>query len=215
MTHPEEWTPGERLCLSCTQTDLPAAEQRRVVRAWCGLLPALEGLRFLWLNSRAPQALFDAACAVPGLEGLWVKWSGVTSVEAVEGATDLRCFHLGSSARLASIGPLAAMHGLRWLGLENVSKIDDLDPIGGLVALEGLSVEGSLWTTQRVRTLEPIGRLAGLRYLSIVNLRSEDATLEPLYALSRLETFHAAQWWPDEQVREIERRNPGLAASAK
>lgn len=62
----------------------------------------------------------------------------------------------------ASIDPLAAMHGLRWLGLENIGKIDDLDPIRGLVALEGLSVDGSLWTTQRVRTLEPIGRLTGL-----------------------------------------------------
>jgi hypothetical protein len=210
VTHPEGWTPAERLNLVCTQTDLPASRQRRLVAAWCDLLPTLEGVRYLWLNSRTPQALFDAACAMPNLEALYVKWSAVTSIERIAG-TDLRHFHLGSSSRLESIEPLTSMHALRWLGLENVKKIRDIGPLGGLGDLEGLFLEGSMWTTQRVETLEPIGRLTGLRFLALANLRADDGTLEPLFSLTNLERLSLAEWWPVEQVREIERRNPGLA----
>jgi hypothetical protein len=209
VTRPEELGPAERLCLGCTQTDLPDAEQRRLVRKWCELLPTLDGLRYLWLDSRTPQALFDAACKVQGLEGLWVKWSGVTSIDALRD-TKLRYFHLGSSSRLASIEPLATASTLRWLGLENINKIDDIAPLGGLTALEGLYLEGSMWTTQRVKTLAPLGRLKGLRFLALANLRADDGTLEPLYPLTELESLSLAAWWPEDQVREIERRNPGL-----
>jgi hypothetical protein len=67
-----------------------------------------------------------------------------------------------------------------------------------------------MWTTQRVKTLAPLGRLKGLRFLALANLRADDGTLEPLYPLTELESLSLAAWWPEDQVREIERRNPGL-----
>ena len=101
---------------------------------------------------------------------------------------------------------------MRWLGLENINRVRDLGPVGSLRQLEGLSLEGSMWSTWRVSTLQPLGSLTGLRYLSLVNLRSDDATLEPLFALRHLEAFHAALWWADREREELRRRNPKLAA---
>ena len=49
------------------------------------------------------------------------------------------------------------------------------EPLRSLVSLIGLAVEGSIWTTQRVDTLEPIGDLLHLRYLSLANLRARSA----------------------------------------
>jgi hypothetical protein len=103
------------------------------------------------------------------------------------------------------------MARLQWLGLEGVKRISSLEPVGALTGLEGLEVEGSMWTTQKVDTLGPLGKLTGLKYLSIANLRSRDGTLAPLFALRRLETFDAAMWWPVEELEELRRRNPGLA----
>lgn len=210
---PSEFSGGSRLNIVCTQTELPASAQRRIVRSWCELLPTLEGIDYLWLNSRVPQDLFDAACSVPGLRGLYVKWSGIKSIEALERATCLKFLHIGSSTGLQSIEPLVRMTELKWLGLENAKRITSLDPVGTLSSLEGLAVEGGMWATQRVDTLEPVGRLAELKYLSIINLRSRDGTLAPLFALHRLEAFHSAHWWPDGELEELRSRNPGLVSN--
>ncbi len=211
IENPGELESSDRLNVACTQTDLSPSAQRKLVRSWCARLPKLEGVKFLWLSSRVSQPLFDAACEVPGLEGLWVKWSGVKNVDALEKADSLRYFHLGSSSGLVSLGPLASKRDLRWLGIENVKRVSSLDPIARLRRLEGLTVEGSMWSPQRIESLSPIGELTNLRYLGLANLRATDGTLRPLFKLSRLEEFVAAEWWNPAEVAELRRRNPGLA----
>lgn len=207
---PSELNSGERLAIACTQLDISPSRQRTLVREWCRLLPTLEGIKLLWLNSRVPQDLFEAACAVPDIEGLYVKWSGIKSLSSVANAASLRYLHIGSSPGIESILPLANQKGLKWLGLENVKRIDDLSPLGELTSLRGLLIEGSMWTTQRVKTLGPIGRLSQLEYLSIANLRAADETLRPLFSLRNLHSFHAAQWWDEKEIEELRRLNPSL-----
>ena len=103
------------------------------------------------------------------------------------------------------------MHSFAWLGLERVMRVKSLDAIAKLTDLVGLTVEGSMWTTQIVETLAPVGKLLNLRYLSIANLRSTDRTLAPLFSLRRLESFHAAKWWDPCELAELERLNPKLS----
>ena len=210
VREPQEFGTGSRLNIVCTQTELSASAQKKIVRAWCERLPTLKGVEYLWFNSRVPQELFDAACSVPGLKGLYLKWSGIKRIDAIAKAVSLRCLHIGSSAGLQSIEPLQEMTELTWLGTENLKHISSLDPLRSLTCLEGLSVEGSMWATQSVDTLEPISKLTNLKYLSITNLRSNDGTLAPLFSLRRLETFHSAKWWPEEEFEELQRRNPKL-----
>jgi len=212
VRRPEEVSDLDRLSFACTQTGLSRADQKRLLADWCALLPTLSHIRFLWLSSRVPQELFDAACRVPNLLGLWVKWSSVAHLDALPGAKALRYFHLGSSTKLRSIAPLGKLTDLKSLDLENMKRVDDLSPLSALIELEGLSIEGSMWSTQRVRTLSPIGSLARLRYLSLANLRADDRTLRPLFPLAKLEVIRLAQWWDPDEVQELRRRNPKLAA---
>lgn len=207
---PSQLDSGDRLAVACTQRDLAPSRQRTLVEEWCRLLPNLEGLKLLWLNSRVPPKLFEAACAVPGIEGLYVKWSGIKSLSPVENASCLRYLHVRSSPGIESIHPLTSLQELEWLGLENLTRIDDLSPVEDLRSLRGLLIEGSMWATQRVRTLEPIGRLSRLQYLSIANLRAADETLRPLFSLRNLQSFHAAKWWDDKEIEELRRLNPAL-----
>jgi len=149
---------------------------------------------------------------MPSLEGLWIKWSSVTNITSIQELSRLRYFHLGSSTALRSIHPLAELTRLKWLGLENLKHISAIDPIGTPTQLEGLTLEGSMWNTWKVRTLAPLSSLHNLRYLSLAGLRANDRTLAPLFALRSLERFVAGTWWDDEELREIHRRNPRLAA---
>lgn len=212
VTRPEEVRESERLNIACTQTGFPARQQQEIVTAWARLLPTLTNLRYLWMTSRVPQLLFEAACQVPCLEGLYIKWSGITDLKPITTAAGIRRFHLGPSARVKSIAPLGELRQLSWLGLELLSRIRHLDPISQLVGLEGLSLEGSMGTTWRVTTLAPLGTLKSLRYLSIANLRSDDRSLTPLFPLTRLAQFRHATWWSQSELDQIRCRNPGLAA---
>jgi hypothetical protein len=159
-----------------------------------------------------PQQLFEAACRVPNLEGLYIKWSGISTLTPLAGAVHLLYLHLGQSAHVPSIEPLGEIGRLRWLGLELLSNVREFSAIGKLVGLDGLSLEGSMGTTWRVSTLTPLGSLTSLRFLSIANLRSDDMTLAGLFPLTNLEAFHHAGWWNREELEEIRRRNPALAA---
>lgn len=215
ISEPDLHDGGPNLNVVCTQlSDLTAHAQRKLVDAWCKALPDLEGVRILWLSSKVPQRLFEAACLVPGLEGLYVEWSGIRSLAALPEARDLRYLHLGSSTQLESIEPLGSMTQLRWLDVENFKRISRLDPLSNLTELDGLSVEGGMWTPQGVETLAPIGQLVQLRFLSLTNLRSRDKTLRPLFSLTHLEEFRSARWWPEDELREIRRRNPGLSGES-
>jgi hypothetical protein len=210
ITRPDEYKGDDRLNVACTQTDLAAREQRALVRSWCDFLPTLKGLKLLWFSSRVNQDLFDAACQIPDLEGLHIKWSGIVDLSNIERSAALKYFHLGQSAQVKEIVPLGNGLNLRWLGLELLSRIRDLEPLARLIGLEGLSLEGSMSTAWQVKSLAPVGFLTNLRYLSIANLRSDDKSLAGMFSLHHLETFRHATWWSSVELEEIRRRNPQL-----
>jgi hypothetical protein len=112
-SRPEEVTSSERLRVACTQTGLPPRQQAALVRQWCEVLPALDHVQLLWLESQVPQVLFDAACRMPRLRGLYVKWSNVTRIDSLCGLEDLHYLHLGSSTRVRSIEVLAKLSRLK------------------------------------------------------------------------------------------------------
>jgi len=212
VTRPEEIEHSDRLGIACTQTGLRPKQQADLVRQWCEVLPSLKHVRLLWLNSKVPQVLFDAVCRMRGLQGLYVKWSGLTSIDQTVSLRHLRYLHLGSSAQIRSIRVLRELKNLRWLGLENLKQVRDVSPVGALTGLDGLALQGSIWTTWRIRTLRPLAELRRLRFLSILNLKTDDKSLAPLAGMRRLRTFLAEAWWPREEVDQIYRQNRGLLA---
>jgi Leucine-rich repeat (LRR) protein len=210
IREPEHCSGLSEANIVCTQTNLPPRQQAALVERWCEALPTLLELEILWFQCKVPQALFDAACLIPNLRGLYVKWSGIKRIDALAGARQLRFFRLGSSSQVESIDPLTELRQLVWLELENIKRISDLAPLSALQALQGLAVEGSMWSTQRVESLAPLGQLRELRYLNLANLRARDKTLSALYSLSALQTLRVANWWREEELRELRRRNPTL-----
>jgi len=83
----------------------------------------------------------------------------------------LKYFHLGSSAQLESIACIAELTNLIVLELERIKKITDLSPIGDLLQLEGLAIEGDMKNTQFVDTLSTLSQLHKLKYLFLANLK--------------------------------------------
>ena len=180
---PEEVGSSDRLRIACTQTRLPARQQAALVDAWCEALPSLHHVRLLWFSSRVSQGLFEAACRMRNLRGLYIKWSSLTDIDSLASLGQLRYLHVGQSTRVHSIQVLGRLARLRWLGLENLKRIRDIAPVGRLVGLEGLALLGGIASNWHLRTLKPLSRLRKLRYLS---LRTSAWTIRPWHRCSHL-----------------------------
>lgn len=210
VVSPEDYGGQKRLNLVCTQTGLPSTAQRKLVREWCRVLPALQGLEFLWLCSRVPQDVFEAACQVPGLRGLYVKWSGIRSLEPLRHAGALESLHLGDSAGIDALDPIAGLPQLKWLGIGFLPRVSRLDPLAGLQQLTGLALSGGIDRPHRVDTLDPIGRIASLRWMRFGNVRPRDKSIAALSRLRRLEFLDAPGWASSEELEAIRRSNAML-----
>jgi hypothetical protein len=202
----------EHLSVSCTQLG-DAKVQKRAVAAWCEALPRMRRVRRVWFPSRVPQVLFDAACRIPDLEGMWVKWSGpaIKSLAALERCPQLRHLHIGSSSQVRDLSPVARLPALEVLELEAFTRAEDLSPLTRLPKLEELGFFGSMWTTVKVPSVEPFSRIETLRRLDIGNLRAAaSASFRELARLGRLEALVTAAWWSDDDVRYVRERLPRL-----
>ena len=210
ITFPNEYDGNQHLNVVCTQTDLPASRQRKLVKEWCQTFSRLESVQILWLNSKVNQELFEAVCKMKNLIGLNIKWSAIKRIDSIQGMKNLRYLNLGGSSQVESIGCLGDMKDLVWLEVDNLKKITDISPLSNLSRLRGLSLEGSMWTTQIVDSLTPIGQLTNLEFLSIANLKAKDKTLMPLLNLKKLKTLHLAKWWPKSEISILKKEMPGL-----
>jgi len=74
--------------LSITQLQ-DASKQRRLIHAWCDLLPTLTHVTELEFLSRVNQPLFEAACQMAQLNSLRIKWSGIKRLDSIANLTSL------------------------------------------------------------------------------------------------------------------------------
>ncbi len=209
-----ERTKSDRLSIACTQTG-HLLHQRKVVNQWCEILPSLEHVRVLWFQSKVSQELFDAACQMRNLEGLWIHFSSVKDLTNIVKAKSLRHLYMGSSPGIQSIQPLAQMTQLQSLHLENLKRVIDLSPLANLKRLQSLNFKGGLWTIQKVKSLEPLSALTSLKLLDVSALQTLDESLRPLGSLEDLRQLCLSMdKYPIEELAWLSAKNPRLKLKA-
>lgn len=185
---PESWQASDRLALACTQTDLKPAAQKKLVQRWCELLPTLGGVKLLWIQTRCTQELFEAACAMPELEGLYIKWGALVDLEPIRKLKQLRYLHIGGSPSLQPLEALAGLPKLEWLELANIRAIEDLGFIEHLAPLRGLMLAGDSNSIKYVypASFKPLIKQPSLEWLCLTTLGVRDESLRPLAQLPKL-----------------------------
>jgi hypothetical protein len=209
IRHPQDYLGGEGLSIACTQLDLPARQQKALVADWCQALPTLTQVRTLWFHSRVPQELFDAACRLPGLQSLWIKWSGIQHLDALtQRAGSLQQLYLGASASVQSLAPLAGLRGLQWLQLSGIGKVPSLDFCRSLPQLVGLGYTGGDGKPITVPSFEPLAELRQLQWLHLGAVRAADGSLRPLGGLDQLRWLGVANAFDVAQFAWLSTRLP-------
>jgi hypothetical protein len=208
---PQEYTGSETLSIVCTQLDMPAKQQRQLVQAWCKALPTFTNVRTLWFHSRVSQALFDAATQLPHLNGLWIKWSGIRSLENIQHLTSLQYLHIGQSGSIESITPLGSLTQLVWLQMSGIAKSPSLDTLSLLKTLKGLGFTGGDGKPIVMPSLAPLSDLKTLEWLHLGALRVADGSLHPLGALKRLRWLGLPNYFAMREYAWLSTRLPTTA----
>lgn len=204
ITYFSDYQPSETLSLNITQLDrVSYYRQTRIVQHWCSELPNLKEVKYLWFVSRVNQKMFDAACRIPDLEGLFIKWSGIKSLEALRIPKKLRHLWLGSSSGVESIDVLGELDSLITIELQQLNKISDFSVLSKLTGLEGLGIDGSIWTPQKIDTLEPLGNFRSLKYLTLINTRLKDKSFDPILNLTELVRFESSWNYPEAEFEKL------------
>lgn len=212
IQHLEEYDGSERLNLACTQTDLKASQQKKLVREWCEILPTLENVRFLWFSSRVSEPLFEAACEMVNLVGLYIKWSGIKSIASIPKLKNLGYLHIGSSPSLAPLDPLGEVSELEWLELENIRATRDLGFLREFTNLKGLTIGGDSNSIKylKAESLEPLENLQNLYWLSLPTFTTEDGSLMPLAKLGSLKYLSLSNKFKMEEFAKLAGARPDI-----
>lgn len=212
IRYPSEYDGSDRLNISCTQTELQPNAQRKLVQSWCERLPTLDKVKFIWFSSRATQELFDAVCEMDSLKGLYVKWSGIKSIENVTKLDQLKYLHIGSSPSLSPLEPLTDLPGLEWLELENIRACSDLSFASSLRTLKGLSIAGDGNSPKylKAKTLTPLENLQNLYWLSLGTFMVEQDGLLPLAKLKKLRYLRLSNKYKMEEVAALAGSRPDI-----
>jgi len=184
------------LNLCITQLNMNSYRQKKHIDELCEYIPTLKDAKFIWFNTRVNQKMFDTVCQLKSLKGLYVKWSVIKHIDQLENFHLLEHFHLGSSSQVENINVLSKIQSLITLELENLKRITDFSTLENLSGLEGLAVEGSMWTTQLIDSLQPIGNLRNLRYFHMTNSRLSVKNFDPLLNLKQLNCFYSSWNYP-------------------
>ena len=199
----EDYKTCEKLNLVITQIGTDMKYQNKLIDAWCEKLPELTEVKYLWLNSRVNQKIFDAICKLVNLEGLFIKWSGVKKIDNIQNLKNLKHFCLGSSSQVEDIDALGKLSNVITLDLENLKKISDFSVISNLSKLEGLGLDGSMYTAQKIDTLEPLRNLTELKYLTLTNSRILDKSFEAILNLRKLVRFNCSYNYPANEFEKL------------
>ena len=209
---PDDYAGGARLAISGGPTTLSASKRSALMKAWCRRLPSLSSVRVLWIPGKASQAIFEAACAMPALEGLHVKWSGITSLAPLAGHGRLSHFHLGGAPSATGLEALRSLPRLVDLELHNIRAAGDLSFLEGLSGLRSLDLagDGNSIKPLKIATLAPLATLAGLERLWLTTVRVEEPSLAPLAGLPKLRHLRLANVFPMAECARLAGLRPDL-----
>ena len=166
-------------------------------------------LQCVWLYS-VNQAFLEELVGIPTIEVLFIDGTTATDLTPLQQLRHLRRLIINGGTKIQNMDWVLGLPALESLALENFKRVSRLDPVASLTSLTALAIEGSIWTRMRVATLAPLSSLRALRYLFLTNLTASDRSLGHLQSLAGLEVLQIGALFPDEELLRLRESLPTL-----
>lgn len=185
------------------------AKETRLPRA----LPDLTHLREIWAFG-LDQPQLDAVLSRASPAILHIEASHTADLGMIARLKDLRGLAIDWNTKVETLEFLAGLEALEALSLVDLKRVRDLGPVSALKRLRALQLAGGMWSRFDVETLAPLGELTALEELRLIAIRIRDGSLEPLGRLRRLRTLSIANNAAStEEFARLSARLPDVACA--
>ena len=172
-------------------------------------IAARAGLRKL-IASKVNQAFFDEICELKALQYLELNDLTIEVLEPIAGLHDLRTLKLSDVRKVECFDSVLKLPKLERLFIENAKHLTHLEFLADAHHLRSIGIEGSMWTMQKVATLEPLSGLSNLEALFMVSARLIDKDLSYLATCPKLRILQCARFAPKTRFEDLRRLMPDL-----
>ena len=182
---------------------LSATKKRELRRVWSETLPKLDNVKYLMTTHQIDQSFFESICQMQNLEGLYIKWGKVESLDCISKLTKLKHLYFGSNPRLKSVDGISKLKNLETLEIENFQKVDDFNKISALKNLQSLNISTSMdGPSIKMNDLEFLIELKNLLVLELgISLKNKD--IRPIFYLDKLVKLYI----PESLIKPYNKRD--------
>jgi hypothetical protein len=156
------------------------------------------------------QNFLHEICDLYNLEYLEMETVTATDISILKKLPKLRYLKIYGLRNAKDISCLTKMENLRKLFLENIKHLSDLNFLDGNQKLKALGVEGSMYTKQKIASLEPISRVKSLEAVFLSSVQLTDKNLDYLALLPQLMFLYCARFAPKSSFESLRALMPNL-----
>jgi Leucine-rich repeat (LRR) protein len=189
-------------------------EERAERKAWPKRIQQFTSLKCLSVNGCTPE-LFESICMLPALMRLSIVRGRLSELESLKRLSTLTHFYYVGSPKLTdldAIGEVKSLVGLSLTG--NFAGVRSLAPLANLTELLSLALGANDFTRNTYDSLAPVGKLQKLRHLAIFSTKLGRDGLFPIAELKDLEYLyldkHQLGQWSAAEYQHLHTRLPRL-----
>jgi hypothetical protein len=208
-----DWTEWQEIHAFQDANDIPGDARN----AWIGRqkhnyrgIGKLKALRHL-VSGNVDQPFLAEIGELQDLERLELEWPmAANDLTPLLGLKKLEFLSIDSPRNIADFRSLLELPALRTLILTNPKKMSDLDWLSDAHHLEVIGIEGGMWSTYRMPSLQPLAGLRSLRAFLGVSTKVADQSLAAFIDCPRLEFLSIARVAPEAEFDRLKAGKPNL-----
>lgn len=198
-----EYEGEERLSLIISHGNESNSVIRKRERAYPLEIPEhLATVKTLWVN-HINQETFDILTQLRGITSLNINSNRIKDLSGISNLVNLEHLGLLNMTKVESIDELSRLTQLLTLKLEHFKKISQFDVISNLLSLEGLQIDGDMYTAQKIDDFDFIADLTNLRYITLRNTRTTNKNMDSFKNLRKLEMFQCSTNYPNSEFQKL------------
>jgi len=171
-------------------------------------LPDLSSLRALWCFGIDEKKWAEISSCF-GLRRLFIEGLKVRDLSRVHNLTDLRVFSLEDCSFITELDEIGKLYRLKGLSISNFKNVHSLKPLANMVELQHLAVTGGMWARMKVDSLDPLSNLTKLEWMDLGNTKVTDDSLRALGHLTELEYLNLPNFFPMKEFAWLSGRLSG------
>ena len=165
-------------------------------------LKSLSNLEKLWVYT-VNQEQFDTIIGLINPKFLYIKEMRVENLSSLESLSNIETLELEWNPKASKLWDITQNTLLNSLTIIDFKRLNDIRDIPSCKNLESLRLEGGIWNTLKLNTLEPLKYLSNLKYLILSNINTKDESLEPVSHLTWLRELGISNQFPTEEYARL------------